>query len=262
MPLETITGPDAYVDDLNSDWPLGPDDASGGDNHLRGIKNVLLNTFPNVSGPITRTHTQLSVGSVPSGSRMVFWQAAAPIGWTRLVGIVDTWMLRVVASNTAGGGAGGSHDPVVNNKVPYHVHDYFSTTSGENVDHVHYLSTGTGAENQSHEHYVSGNTGTESAQHNHGMGGQVVTGAGRIGPGGGFGGVDGITTTGVENQQHTHGFAAWSGGISRNHIHMVAAWTGGRNAGHTHTINGTVNGNLNSSNWAPRYLDVIVCMKD
>jgi hypothetical protein len=262
MPLETITGPDAYVDDLNPDWPLGPDDASGGDNHIRGIKNVLLNTLPNVSGPITRTHTQLSVGSVPSGSILPFYNATAPTGWTRTVGIDNTFMLRVVATASAGGGSGGAHDPVVNDKIPWHVHGYGGTTSGEDVDHAHYLNAETGAESATHEHYVSGNTGVENAPHNHNMGGQVISGGGRIQSGGSYGGVDGITTTGTENQQHIHGFAAWSGGINRNHIHGVSAWTGGRNTGHVHGVSGSTAANANSSNWTPRYLNVGLCTKD
>lgn len=54
MPLESAT----YVDDLVSTNPLGTDDASLGDDHIRLIKSVLKNTFPNLDGALT---TKLAV---------------------------------------------------------------------------------------------------------------------------------------------------------------------------------------------------------
>jgi len=43
MPLEDIEGSGKFPDDLNSAWPLGSDSPSEGDDHLRGIKNVIRN---------------------------------------------------------------------------------------------------------------------------------------------------------------------------------------------------------------------------
>ena len=43
MPLEDIEGPGKFPNDLNSAWPLGSDTPSEGDDHLRGIKNVIRN---------------------------------------------------------------------------------------------------------------------------------------------------------------------------------------------------------------------------
>ena len=43
MPLEDLTGPNVFPDDLNAAWPLGSDTPAEGDNHLRGIKNVIRN---------------------------------------------------------------------------------------------------------------------------------------------------------------------------------------------------------------------------
>lgn len=54
MPLENLEGPDVFVDDLNNAWPLGSDTPQEGDDHLRGIKNVLRNwagTYGN--GPLS-----------------------------------------------------------------------------------------------------------------------------------------------------------------------------------------------------------------
>ncbi len=45
MPLEDLTGTDKYLDAFNKDWPLDDDERPEGDDHIRGIKNVLINTF-------------------------------------------------------------------------------------------------------------------------------------------------------------------------------------------------------------------------
>ena len=48
MALEDLTGT-KYIDALNSANPVGATDAKNqGDDHMRGIKNVLKNTFPNI----------------------------------------------------------------------------------------------------------------------------------------------------------------------------------------------------------------------
>jgi hypothetical protein len=56
MALETAT----YISGLVSTNPTSSDNISEGDNHLRLIKSTLLATFPNVTGAITKTHTQLN----------------------------------------------------------------------------------------------------------------------------------------------------------------------------------------------------------
>lgn len=54
MPLETAQ----YIDTLQPDWPLGTDPESGGDDHLRMIKQVLQNTFPNMNAACELTPAQ------------------------------------------------------------------------------------------------------------------------------------------------------------------------------------------------------------
>ena len=49
MPLEDLTGPNVFLSDLEKLWPLGSDEKNQGDDHLRGIKNVLGNSFPTVA---------------------------------------------------------------------------------------------------------------------------------------------------------------------------------------------------------------------
>lgn len=56
MTIEAVT----YVSDLNVAYPGSSDNISEGDNHLRNIKTALKNTFPNVTGAVTPTHTELN----------------------------------------------------------------------------------------------------------------------------------------------------------------------------------------------------------
>jgi hypothetical protein len=62
MALEDLTGTDKFIDDLINTNPVGATDVKAdGDDHIRGIKNVLLNTFPNITGAVTASHTELSI---------------------------------------------------------------------------------------------------------------------------------------------------------------------------------------------------------
>ena len=60
MALEDLTGSGKYIDDLVSANPAVGDDVSEGDDHIRGIKNVLKLTFPSIDGAITATDTELN----------------------------------------------------------------------------------------------------------------------------------------------------------------------------------------------------------
>ncbi len=60
MALEDIDGPGRYIDALNSNWPTGEDDRQHGDDHIRGIKNTIKNTFPAIDGAVIVTQTELN----------------------------------------------------------------------------------------------------------------------------------------------------------------------------------------------------------
>ena len=61
MGLETAT----YISGLNASNPINATDVVGeGDDHLRLIKSTLLNTFPNITGAMTLTHTQLNNAAI------------------------------------------------------------------------------------------------------------------------------------------------------------------------------------------------------
>lgn len=56
MALETGT----YLSDLNINNPAITDQVSQGDDHIRLIKKTIKNSFPNVSGAVTLSHTQIN----------------------------------------------------------------------------------------------------------------------------------------------------------------------------------------------------------
>lgn len=56
MGLETGT----YIDDLVVTNPLGTDPKSAGDDHIRLIKATIKATFPNITGAMTKTQTELN----------------------------------------------------------------------------------------------------------------------------------------------------------------------------------------------------------
>ena len=57
MPLESSF---TYISDLNSNWPAIGDLVSQGDDHLRGIKYVIKNTFPNINNVVTASDEELN----------------------------------------------------------------------------------------------------------------------------------------------------------------------------------------------------------
>lgn len=56
MALESAT----YISDLNSSNPTASDPVSQGDDHIRLLKSTIKATFPNVSGAVLPTHTELN----------------------------------------------------------------------------------------------------------------------------------------------------------------------------------------------------------
>lgn len=66
MPLESVT----HISDLVATNPTSTDPKSEGDNHLRNIKTALKTDFPNISGPVTKTHTQLNNALDKTGDTM------------------------------------------------------------------------------------------------------------------------------------------------------------------------------------------------
>jgi hypothetical protein len=224
MPLEDLTG-NKFIADLNENWPAGTDYPDAGDDHIRGVKNVLKRQFPNLGRtPVTATAAQLMSGGVPIGSVMIFYQATPPTGWKRTT-IDATRALRVVATATAGGGSGGSDDPILNDKVPSHLHSLDITSGQGSVNHTHGgITSSAGAHSHSYtENYVSGNFP--------------------------FG--NNATYPPVAQRSAQTGSAG-------AHTHAISA----DGAAHPHNLAGDTQANAGAANWVPRYIDVIVCERE
>lgn len=72
----------SYINSLNASNPAASDSLKEADDHLRLIKSVLKQTFPNITGAVTSTHNQLS-NPFPVGG-IIMWSgsiASIPSGW-------------------------------------------------------------------------------------------------------------------------------------------------------------------------------------
>lgn len=111
MPLETAN----YINQLVPANPPATDLAGDAYEHLNLIKKVLVQSFPNCTGPVNCTAADLNlltglagVGAllqIPSGTFMIFGGPTAPVSWTQVTTLNDI-VFRLV--NTAGGTLGGS----------------------------------------------------------------------------------------------------------------------------------------------------------
>lgn len=153
MPLETST----YIHDLVETNPLGTDPVAFTDEHLRLIKSVLKNTFPNLTGAVTADQSKLNYASTnpfPVGG-IILWSGlltAVPTGWALCDGTQGTPDLRNRFVVGAGGlytkGAlGGTKDAV----VPAHSHT--ATASDADKDHTHSV-TGNTDSVADHRHFT------------------------------------------------------------------------------------------------------------
>jgi microcystin-dependent protein len=125
MALESAS----FVSQLNSANPLSTDTVSQADDHLRLIKKVLVDTFPNLSSPVTATAAQLN-SPVPAGF-IGMWSgsiANIPAGWAICNGTSGTPDLRdrfiVGAGSTyAIGNTGGAASVTLTEaQIPSHTH--------------------------------------------------------------------------------------------------------------------------------------------
>lgn len=76
MALETAQ----YINQLVVSNPGATDTVAQADDHLRLIKTVLKNTFPNITGPVTAAQDALNT-PLPSGLIAMWSGAVVPVGW-------------------------------------------------------------------------------------------------------------------------------------------------------------------------------------
>lgn len=94
MALETVT----HISDLVVTNPTSTDPKSEGDNHLRNIKIALKTDLPNITGPITKTHTQLNNSLDKTANETI----------TGALSVANSLLVTAVAGLGYGTGAGGT----------------------------------------------------------------------------------------------------------------------------------------------------------
>jgi hypothetical protein len=216
-----------------------------------------------VAADIPSTYSQFASGTV-----LLFYQAAAPTGWTQVT-TQNNKALRVVSGT--GGGTGGSvafttafasQTPSgsvstsitgINGSVSVSISNITGTVSvaGGSVGattltasqipaHTHSFSGTTGQQSADHAHGFSGGTGGVNANHSHALSGNAVAAnqAFLLGAGGQvtFGDATVVNTTNTQSNDHAHGFSGSTGGVNANHNHGFSGTTdNGTGGGQSHT---------------------------
>jgi hypothetical protein len=240
MALEDLTGPSKFIDDLVATNPLTGGERPEGAGHIRGIKNVIENSFPNIAGPMTASPAELNVlagkSAIPagleSGTIVAFYMAAAPTGWTQdtTTSNLDGSTMRV-ETGTAGGAVAGMHDM---NAAPDPNH-----THGETYAAASHAVTE--AEMPAHEHlwHYSGATSTSSPDIS-----SSDTGIYREN-----------NNTGSSNRKYEMNGASLTPSVG-------PSGPVGSDATHSHTASGAITATTTLVAFAPKYINVIIAEKD
>ena len=220
-------------------------DGSVDDVHISGMAaSKLTGALPAISGA-----NLTGVDPFPSGTVMIFYQSAAPTGWTKSTAQNDK-ALRVVSG--AGGGVGGTHG-LSSPPSLAHVHTSAAHTH-TSAAHTHTSAAHT------HGHTLSAAAHTlttaQMPSHNHGL----TAGSSNAAPSAWPNNGGNILRTGQTNNR----------GSSSSHSHSmsgsVSSATPGASGSTTPGASGsTTPGNSGSTTptaFAPQYIDVIICAKD
>tara|TARA_B110000977_G_scaffold167610_1_gene216325 strand:+ start:1168 stop:1830 length:663 start_codon:yes stop_codon:yes gene_type:complete len=194
-----------------------------------------LNTNMNLIDTQMKTNADAIGGAgVPSGTVMVFYQAAAPTGWTKSTSNNDK-ALRVVSGN--GGGTGGTHALSSPPSLAHthtsaaHVHSVGAHSHGNNLSAAaHTLST---AQMPSHTHSHVGNGGPYYADN---------------------------SGAGASNVQSHRTTGATGGGGS--HSHSMSGSVSNSTAFNSSSAGGDATTSTTPTAFAPQYIDVIICAKN
>jgi len=82
MALESTT----YINGLVATNPTGTDARSQGDDHIRMVKSAVKTTFPNITGAVTPTHTELNYVDGVTSAIQTQLDAKAPLASPTLTG--------------------------------------------------------------------------------------------------------------------------------------------------------------------------------
>lgn len=142
MGLETTVN---FISDLNPLNPTDGDLAKDGDNHIRLIKAAVKQTFPNITGAVTATQSDLNTRLVPSGV-ILMWSgsiASIPSGWFLCNGVNgtpdlrDRFLVGAGSTYTVGATGGSAAVALAEADLPAHSHTFSGTTGGQSNNHTH-----------------------------------------------------------------------------------------------------------------------------
>jgi len=200
---------------------------------------------------------------VPSGTVMVFYQSAAPSGWTKSTSN-NNKALRVVSGS--GGGTGGTHGlssppstahthtgpshthstPSHTHSTPSHTHSIGAHSHGNNLSAAaHTLSI---AQMPAHTHTEEGVVTIYNAAYGNNFAAIVTTGNNSGSTGGGG--------------SHSH---SMSGGVSNSSAYNTSSNNGGNTGSSSGTSGSSGTGSTSSAGptaFSPQYIDVIICSKN
>jgi microcystin-dependent protein len=270
MPLETA----AYIPDLVVTNPAASDPLSNADDHLRLIKLVLKNTFPNFTdAALNSTQANLDIaatqaartGWVPPGAIVDFGMPTPPTGWLACDGQAVSRTtypdLFAAISTTWGAGDGSTTFNVPGLTSRFRRHRDGSTLSGavgnlqnpQNLTHTHTGSGSTaGADVPDHLHVLGGQTGSMNRSNPHSHSSNAINGAFATGSG-----PDGPFSI-------PQGAIATINATDINHEHSLPATTGGRDRSlvHAHAFSFTTsNGSADGAEARPYSATVLSCIK-
>lgn len=184
------------------------------------------------------------VEAIPSGTTMLFYQAAAPTGWTKQTTHNDK-SLRVVSGT--GGGSGGS---------TAFTSVFASRTPSGSVSSSFSGSTNGASANIS----VNGTTLSTGQLANHGHSFQNGFFAENDGNYGNFGSSVQGSNNGYDNDNRpfTRGDTTGGEGSGNSHSHGISQ------SDHSHGLSGSVSSSFsgNSMDFAVQYVDVIICTRN
>jgi len=197
MALETA----AYIDGLVETNPTGSDSISQGDDHIRLIKKVILDTFPNITGAVTATQTTLNtIGTgIPTGG-IIIWSGTI----AAIAGLAPDWYLC----------DGNNSTPDLTDRFIIHADADSGGTRNVDDDGGYNTITPAGTLGNVGTHSI---TTAELAVHSHTS--SLVTGATVVG----------AATTGLASTSDNVGLHSFSGGGAgggATHTHVGSTFTG------------------------------------
>ena len=204
------------------------------DEHISGMAaSKLTGDLPAISGA-----NLTGVQPFPSGTVMVFYQTAAPTGWTKSTSHNDK-ALRVVSGN--GGGNGGTHDLT---SPPSLAHTHTGAA------HVHSIGAHSHGNNLSAAAHTLSESQMPSHTHTYG---------------GGSGSSGGMSPPSIYSHNYSGSrtyFATSARGGGSSHSHSMSGSVSDSSAYNSSSAGGDATSSTTPTSFAPKYIDVIICAKD